>query len=326
MTVPELSVPVLSVVLVNYRTPVYVIECLATLLPELAGLDARVVIVDNCSGDGSAEDIAGWLQAYDPAGQVILVRSPSNAGFGGGNNTGIRVLKAEHYLLLNSDTLIRPGAIAALLETAKAFPEAGLVSPRLEWPDGTAQESCFLFHTPISEMIGAAQTGVIERIFGRYVVPMPVQTELAWPKWTSFACVLVRVEVFQKIGLLDDGYFMYFEDVEFCLRARRAGWQIVHNPRASVVHLRGGSSPVKERTRLKRRLPRYFYESRARFFYQAYGWWGLTAANLFWWGGRCVSKVRQLLGRSDKSAVERQWSDIWTNWLHPMKPYARPKS
>ncbi len=92
-------------------------------------------------------------------------------------------------------------------------------------------------------------------------------------------------------------YFMYFEDVEFCHRAGKAGWKIVHNPAAHIVHLRGGSSPVKKNTTQKKQLPRYFYESRARYFYQVYGWLGLTAANLLWWLGRTISKTRQYLGR-----------------------------
>ena len=229
-------------------------------------------------------------------------------------------------MLLNSDTLVRPKAIRILLETALHFPEAGLVSPRLEWPDGTGQESCFRFQTPFSELIGASQTGMVERLLRKYIIAMPVQTQVAWPQWTSFACVLIKAEVFKKIGLLDEGYFMYFEDVEFCHRARKAGYKIVHNPDARVVHLRGGSSPVKEQTRLKKRVPKYFYESRTRYFCQTYGWAGLTSANLLWWMGRLISRTRQSMGRSDKAAIEGQWLDIWTNWFNPLKSYTLPKS
>jgi len=227
---------------------------------------------------------------------------------------------------LNSDTLVRPGAIKTLLDTATKFPEAGLISPRLEWPDGNGQESCFRFHSPLAEMSYASQTGLIDRFLANYRVALPVQTKIAWPEWTSFACVLIKDEVFRQIGLLDEEYFMYYEDVEFCYRASKAGWSIVHNPEARVVHLRGGSSPVKKQTIMKKRVPRYFYESRARYFYQTYGWMGLTAANFLWWAGRMLSKTRQMMGRSDKSAIEGQWLDIWINWLSPLKPYTLPKS
>lgn len=315
----------LCVVIVNYKTPHFVIDCLGTLLPELEGLNAAVVIVDNNSGDDSCLRVGAWLADHDTERKVRLIPSARNSGFAGGNNTGIAAVRACHYLLLNSDTLVRPGAIRSILATAIRYPEAGLVSPRLEWPDGKGQESCFRFHSPFSELLGAAHTGMIDRLLRRYIVYLPVQEAVAWPEWTSFACVLIKDEVFQQVGLLDEGYFMYFEDVEFCHRAGQAGWRIVHDPDARVVHLRGGSSPVKEQTRLKKRVPRYYYESRTRFFYQAYGWWGLTAANLMWWLGRSVSKARQWLGRSDKTAVERQWLDIWTHWLDPMKPCTPPK-
>ncbi|MES9899570.1 MAG: glycosyltransferase family 2 protein [Sedimenticola sp.] len=323
---PNDTVTTLSVVIVNFRTPSFVIDCLVTLLPELDGIDARIVIVDNCSGDDSFDIINSWLMQYDTEQIVLLHQSDHNSGFAGGNNIGIKAQKANYYLLLNSDTLIRPNAIRMMIDTARDFPEAGLVSPRLEWPNAAGQESCFRYHTPVSELLGAAQTGLVDRLLGQYLVPLPVQSGIAWPEWTSFACVLINDELFQQIGLLDDGYFMYFEDVEFCYRAQKSGWRVVHNPEARVVHLRGGSSPVKEQVRLKKRVPRYFYESRTRFFYQAYGRLGLTAANLCWWLGRLLSKLRQLLGRTDKAAIAGQWLDIWTNWLRPSAPYIHPQS
>jgi hypothetical protein len=313
----------LSIVMVNFRTPKFVTDCLTTLLPDLSCIDARVVVVDNQSGDDSPEVIRSWLQLNDLEARVLFVQAPSNSGFASGNNIGISALKAKNYLLLNSDTLIRQGAISTLMATVDEFPDAGLFSPRLEWPDGAGQESCFRYHTPVSELIVAAQTGGIDKLLSRYLVPLPVQENIIRPQWTSFACVLIRDEVFQSVGLLDDGYFMYYEDVEFCHRAVRAGWQIVHNPKARVVHLRGGSSPVKEHSRLKKRLPKYFYESRTRFFYQAYGGLGLLMANLMWWAGRLVSFSRQMLGRPDKAAIEGQWLDIWTNWLRPLTPYTK---
>lgn len=318
--------PSLSCVIVNYRTPYLVVDCLASLLPELNGSDARVVVVDNHSDDDSPEVIQAWLNTNDAEGRVVFVQSSKNGGFASGNNIGIKAQNAQYYLLLNSDTLIRPGAIRAILDTAINFPEAGLISPRLEWPDGTGQESCFRYPSPLIEMSYASQTGLIDWLLAKYIVALPVQTQIARPQWTSFACVLIKDEVFKQIGLLDEGYFMYFEDVEFCHRASQAGWQIVHNPEARVVHLRGGSSSVKKQTKLKKRVPKYFYASRTRYYYQTYGWLGLTAANLLWWTGRTISKTRQLLGRSDKAAIEGQWLDIWTNWLNPLKPYPVPKS
>jgi len=316
----------LSIIIINYRTPKLLTDCLNTLLPELGNVDARIVIIDNHSGDESPVIINKWLTEHDTESKVLFIQSKTNAGFAAGNNLGIKTLDANYYLLLNSDTLVRKGAIQTILDTMKHHPKAGLISPRLEWPNGEGQESCFRFHKPLSEFMGAAQTGFIDRLLNRSIVALPVQLKIAHPEWTSFACVLIRCEVFQQIGLLDEGYFMYYEDAEFCHRVYKSGWQIVHNPDARVVHLRGGSSPVKRNTQLKKRLPSYYYESRARYFYQIYGFGGLTLANLFWWLGRLISKSRQIFGRCDKAVSEKKWLDIWTNWLHPLKSYTHPSN
>lgn len=316
----------LSIVIINYRTPKLLTDCLKTLLPDLKDIDARIVIVDNYSNDDSSLYIKKWITENDTESKVVFVQSNINAGFAAGNNIGIKALEANYYLLLNSDTLVRKGSIHTILDTVKLYPKAGLISPRLEWPDGEGQESCFRFHNPLSEFIRAAQTGFIDRLLNRFIVALPVQTQIINSEWTSFACVLVRSEVFQQIGMLDEGYFMYFEDAEFCHRAYKSGWKIVHNPDVRIVHLRGGSSPVKENAKLKKRLPLYYYESRARYFYQLYGWFGLTLANVFWSLGRVISKARQLLGRDDKAVSEKQWLDIWANWLHPLRIYTHPGS
>lgn len=307
----------MSIVIVNYRTPQYIIGCLETLLPELEGISARVVIVDNNSEDDSPAIIQDWLSKHDPNNYALIVRAGTNSGFSGGNNIGIKALKAHYYLLLNSDTLILEGAINMLLDTAKECPGAGLISPWLEGLDGVGQENCFHFHHPVSEFCSSAQTGLLNRLLKKYVVAMPVRSELENPEWTCFACVLIKDAVFGQVGLLDERYFMYFEDVEFCRRARNAGWDIVYQPESRVVHIKGGSSPVQENLVKKKRLPRYYYESRTLYFYNTYGWWGLTFANLLWEAGRLISKTRQLLGRSDKAAIENQWLDIWINWLTP---------
>lgn len=301
-----------------------VIDCLESLIPILEDKSISIHVIDNLSNDESPKTIQGWISKNQLNSIVKISCSPFNYGFSGGNNIGISNIDSEYYLLLNSDTLIREGAIDKLLKAAAEYKDVGLITPRLEWPDGSPQESCFRFHSPVSEFISSAQTGLITRLLSKYVVPITVSDQVSYPEWSSFACVMIRKEVFDDIGLMDDGYFMYFEDAEFCHRAQRAGWKVLNEPSARVVHLRGGSSPVKENTRLKKRLPRYYYESRTRYFYQVYGWLGLTLANLLWSAGRCISLVRQVLGRPDKAVSQWQWLDIWTNWLRPLKPYVHP--
>jgi GT2 family glycosyltransferase len=315
----------LTIVIINYKTPQLVIDCLGTLLPETAELNAKVVVVDNASKDNSCDIIQQWISEQACLYKVELIKSTDNTGFSGGNNTGIKAEKAEYYLLLNSDTLVRKGAISLLLEAAKEHDQAGLISPRLEWGNGVPQESCFRFHSPLSELISSANTGAITRLLRKFNVPHPVSNKPNFYDWTSFACVLIRAEVFDDIGLMDDGYFMYFEDVAFSHKALQAGWKVLNIPDAHVVHLRGGSSPVKSQAKQRKRLPRYYYESRTRFFYQIYGALGLLMANIFWTLGFCISLIRALLSSTFKTNVsECQWRDIWTNFMSPLKPYIHP--
>lgn len=313
----------LAVIIVNYRTADLAIQCLESLVPQLSAGERQAIVVDNCSGDGSAQILKDWIAANGAGNVVRLLEAERNAGFSAGNNVGIRAVEAEFYLLLNSDTIVRPQALLTLLETAAREPQAGLVSPRLEWPDGTPQQSCFRYPSPASEFIDAAQTRPVTALLKPFDVPMPVSDAAVHPQWTSFACVLLRRAVINDVGPMDDGFFMYFEDIEYCRRARKAGWDIVHDPAARVVHLRGGSSPVKKRTMERKRLPRYYYKSRTRYFYLAYGWAGLTLANLLWSLGRLVSRSREIIERKDPGVPDKQWLDIWTDWLPPRPSAAK---
>ncbi len=312
----------LSIVIVNYQTANLVTQCLDSLLHQLENREAQVVIVDNCSRDNSVNVLRNWITIHDVRKVIHLLEAHSNSGFSAGNNLGIRAVEADLYLLLNSDTILRPEAVAAMLRSARNHPEAGIISPRLEWPDGIPQQSCFRYVSPISEFIDAAQSGPITTLLNCFNVPLPVSNATVTPAWTSFACVLVRREVIDTVGLMDEGFFMYFEDLEYCRRARKAGWNIVHNPEARIVHLRGGTSPVKRMALDRKRLPRYYFASRTRYLYLAYGRLGLTLANVLWLLGRCLSRGREILERRRPGVSERQWLDIWTNWLDPGVPWS----
>jgi hypothetical protein len=316
----------LCVVVVNYCTPAMLTDCLETLVPQVRELGARVALVDNASPDDSVGQLRRWIRGNGVQDCVELIECSENGGFSAGNNIGIKSCDAKYYLLLNSDTLVRDGALELLVEAMSSEEDVGLVSPRLEWPDGGPQESCFRYHRPISELISSARTGFITRLLARHEVPMRVSNERVFPEWTSFACVMIRREVLERVGLLDDGFFMYFEDVELSFRARQGGWRILHEPAARVVHLRGGSSPVKSRAQLRKRLPRYFYESRTRYFYKLYGRIGLLAANSWWTFGWTISLFRSLLQKNYQSpACRSQWRDIWINFCTPTASYTHPQ-
>jgi len=315
----------LAIIIINYKTPRLVIDVLESLNNEIDKKSMQVIVVDNHSRDNSIILLNKWIHESDASTWVNLIDAPYNTGFSGGNNIGIDYGNAQYYLLLNSDTIMRSGAIQSLLDAANQNPEAGIVSPKLEWLDGKPQQSCFNMHTPVSEFLSAAKTGFFSKLFKKYVVAKPLEHTSSYSDWTSFACVMIRQEVFKQIGLMDEGFFMYFEDAEFCHRARKAGWKILNNPEAHVVHLRGGSSPVKKQTHLRKRLPLYYYESRSRYFYQIYGRSGLFMANILWCFGAAITRLRSLISSNYTPDIsEKQWQDIWTNFFNPLKKYTHP--
>ncbi|MCL4199101.1 MAG: glycosyltransferase family 2 protein [Phycisphaerales bacterium] len=309
----------ICVVILNYRTPGLVCECLNGLVEQIRQVvHGRIFVVDNGSGDGSAEAIdeqitdQGWCDAAE------LVRSSRNGGFSAGNNMGVKATDADAYLLLNSDTLVRPGAIERLLEELHAHPEAGLIGPRLEWPDGTPQNSTFNYPTPLTEFLRAAGTGVFDRLLPRHVTAIPVERTPAEVDWVSFAAALIRGSALRDIGLMDEGYFMYFEDIDYGRRARQAGWTVRYCPEARVVHLRGGSSPVKSLAADRKPLPEYWYASRARYYAKYYGRAGLWLANVCWLAGRCVSRCREILERRSPNLPQGQGRAIWRHGWKPL--------
>jgi GT2 family glycosyltransferase len=295
-----------AVVILNYRTPELSAACARSVLPNLGERDVCVV-VDNDSGDGSFEMLRTELSQLP----IQVIASGRNGGFAFGNNTGIHAADAEAYLLLNSDTVMREGAIERLYGFLRDHPRAGLVGPRLEWETGEVQVSGFRFHRPITELIAGSATGPIRRLLDRWDVPLPIADQPRQVEWLSFAAVMIRGEVIRAIGGLDEGYFMYYEDADYCRAARLAGFETWQEPAAAVVHLRGQSSPVKRLTAARRRLPRYYYAARSRYFRKNFGFGGWLGANLAWTAGRGVSWLRETFGAKERHTVEHQ---LWDNW------------
>lgn len=315
------TLPRLAVSIINFRTGSLTLTCVRSVLADFrtlpADIVAEIVVVDNRSDDGSAEEIEGWIAAQKPPVPVRLIRSATNSGFSGGHNQGIAAAPAAFHLVLNSDAILQPGFCRAMLDAAATAPDVGLFAPRIDHEDGTQQVSCFRFPSPWSELIRGAHSGPVTRLLGRWDVPMPMPPRDEEIGWASFACILLRYEMVGRIGPMDEGYFLYFEDTEYCWRARRAGWRIAYVGEARAVHYRGGSGPVKALAQARKRLPAYFYASRSRFFAQAYGRAGLIAANLLWHVGRGLALARGLLGKPVPGSSAREARDLWLNALDP---------
>jgi GT2 family glycosyltransferase len=274
-----------------------------------------VVVVDNASGDGSAERIGGAIGSRGWGGWATLVAAERNGGFAYGNNLGIRTAQAAghrpSYLhLLNPDTVVRPGALAALVEFMDGNPRVGIAGSRLEDPDGTPQPSAFRFPGVLSELDEGMRLGVVSHLLTRWQVALPVPEEACPVDWVAGASMIIRAEVVSDIGLLDERYFMYFEEVDFMRRARRAGWPCWYVPASRVVHLVGRASGVTDPKKTQHRRPDYWFESRRRYFVGNLGRLGAGLADLAFTAGHLTWRLRRLVQRKPRDAPERFLRDF----------------
>jgi GT2 family glycosyltransferase len=313
----------LLVVITAYRARDLTFDCLKSLEGEVAqNPGIKVGICDNGNEDDTADYLKQAISENNWQDWAYVLSVMPNRGFSGGNNVILNdALNSDsdydYFLLLNADTIVRPGAIRELVSSIESNDSIGIACPRLEWPDGEPQISCFRFNSPISEFLKSARTGPVTRLLNRWEVPIPVSEKPMEMGWGSFACALIRREVMQEIGVLDEGYFLYFDDVDYCRSARNAGWKVMYFPASRVVHLRGKTNPVKELTAKRLRRPDYWYRSRSWYLRKFYGSGGLFLANMLWYAGRAISLLRELIGNKEPHVCEAEWCDIWIGFLRP---------
>lgn len=299
----------LWIVIVNYRTADLAIDCLHSLVPQVGDLDGgRVVIADNASGDGSVEKIEAAIAVAQWSAWASVLPLARNGGFAYGNNAGIReALSAGAHcvMLLNPDTIVRNGAIRALVDFMDRHPRAGIAGSLLENADGGVDCSAHRIHSPLSELDSGARLGLLSRLLHHLVVSDRPRSEAHQCDWVSGASLIMRRAVLEDIGPMDERYFLYFEEVDFCCRAKRIGWEVWYVPQSRVMHLEGAATGI--RAAAKRR-PKYWYDSRRRFFVKHYGVSGLVLADFFWATGRATLLLRSVLRLGGgQSAHDPKW-------------------
>ncbi len=309
------------IVIVNYRTATVAIDCIASIASQIADIPAcRVVLVDNASADGSLERLSSVVAERGWHSWVTLVDGKRNGGFAFGNNCGIadalnRDPCVNYLLLLNPDTIVGRNAIGALIDFMDANDRAGIAGSLLANAEGGPECSAHNAPSPLGELESGARLGLLSRLLQRYVVTPPMRDCAHECDWVSGASMIVRRKVFEEIGGLDEGFFLYFEEVDFCSRARRTGWEIWFVPESRVIHFEGSATGIRQRDR---RRPAYWYDSRRRYFVKHFGVSGLILADLFWAVGRATLSLRRLVRpRSGGNTLDPQyfardllWGDI----------------
>ncbi len=305
----------LLVVVLNYRATDLTIDCLSSLDGRIQRVPgARVVVCENGTGHGAAEQLRAAIDANGWGSWADLVVSDANRGFTGGNNLVLRKALAsgdppEYALLLNSDAIVHDGALEALVEVMDAHPRAGIAGSQLLSSDGTVQASPFRFFSIASELDRGLRLGLVSRLLSRWAVVPPTPTRAAPVDWVSGASMILRRTMLDQVGLLDEGLFTYFDDVDLCLRARRAGWETWYVPESRVVHLEGGSSGVSPGQR--RRLPDYLLEARRQFFLRNYGRIFTALVDAAFLSGCALWRVRRRVQRKPDTDPEHMLRDAF---------------
>jgi N-acetylglucosaminyl-diphospho-decaprenol L-rhamnosyltransferase len=254
--------PNLSIVIVSWNVQNLLRRCLASLASAGDELSTEVIVVDSASADGSAD----MVEAEFPS--VRVLRQNENVGFSRGNNLGLAEAGGRFLLLLNPDTEVVRDALARMVHYLEEHPSVGALGPKLLYPDGRIQSSRRRFPTLATAFFESTwlQPLAPRSLLRRYYVLDRPDSAISQVDWVTGACLMVRREAYEAAGPLDEGYFMYSEEMEWQRRIQAAGWQIVYYPEAQVIHHEGKSS---EQVVAERHI--YFQRSKLRYFYHYHG-------------------------------------------------------
>ena len=267
-TVPDARA--VGIVIVSYRSARLTVDCLRSVALERlrSRLRIRCVVVDNASGD--AATVAEAIQTSEWGDWAEVITAPRNGGFAYGNNLGLAELqragRPDFVHLLNPDTVLHPGAIDALVDFFDQHPRAGIAGGIFENGDGSEWAIAFRFPSLLGEFEQGINLGLVSRLLAGSRVAMQMGAEPTAVDWVSGASMMMRGNLQKSIGTMDEGFFLYFEETEFCFRAKHAGFEVWYTPASRVTHIAGQSTKVTERNIAPRRLPTYWFESRRRYF------------------------------------------------------------
>ncbi len=242
----------ITIVIINWNTRELLRDCLRSIYETVRDVTFEIIVVDNASGDGSV----AMVREKFPA--VRIIENSENRGFSAANNQAFDSMRGRYALLLNTDTVLTAGAVRELFAFMEGNVEAAIAGGQLLNRDGSRQNSIANYPTLLSLLMNLP---LLEVLFpGRYPSKRYEHTEPLAVESVIGACMIVRREAMDEVGVLDEGYFFFFEETDWAYRMRSAGWKIYHVPSARIYHLQGMSIGRDVRSRI------LFYRSRYRFF------------------------------------------------------------
>jgi len=308
-----------SVIIVNYNSSKYVVKLLESLTPIIQSF-CSVIVVDNCSADDSVTVIKKYLDEGYPTSNIKFITSMVNGGFSYGNNLAIKDILSnanipDFIYLLNPDTdVTQLNCIETLVNFMLQHPEVGITGSRLLAEDHSVQCSAFRFPSIISEFASALRLSFIDSLIEKWrVVPKNIPNEASNVDWVAGASMLIRRDVIEDIGLMDEGYFLYFEETDFCLQARRKGWQCWYIPDSEVIHYVGQSTGVISGDKRRTSRPKYWFESRQRYFIKNHGFLYTVFADMAWGVGFAIWRLRRWIQQKPDSDPAGMLKDFWRN-------------
>jgi N-acetylglucosaminyl-diphospho-decaprenol L-rhamnosyltransferase len=301
-----------SIVVVNYNTAELLEQMFAALQTAGGHLNLQVIVVDNASCDNSVE----ILREGYPG--VELIENPRNVGFGRANNQALSRARGRYVLLLNTDAVVASDTLQKTVEFMDAHPRFGVLGVKLVGQDGALQPSCRYFPTPWNLFVVSNRLG--GWIGRRFFPGTRLVDDMSWDHasvrecdWVPGCYYLVRREVIERVGLFDQRYFLYYEEVDHCRAVQQAGWSVVYYPFTQVVHM-GGESAKSEGllTQSGRQIPPLQIESQLLYFRKHYGAWGVLAAVLLAMLGDVITACGSLLRRRDDARSAAAARHAWT--------------
>jgi GT2 family glycosyltransferase len=307
------------VVVVSYKTAELVTNLLHSLCTDNAkeserGVILRVLVVDNDSGD--AESLQKLVADSGWQDWVTILKAPKNGGFAYGNNLGFRhgfesAAKPDYFFLLNPDTEVRPGAVSALIDFLEQHPGAGIAASSCEDKNGVLWPYAFRYPGVASELDHALRLRIVSKLLIDHAVLKPMGQSPEQVDWFPGAAMMVRRQVIEDVGGMDEQYFLYYEETDFCRKVKQAGWSLWYVPQSRIMHIAGESTGVTGEKSRRRRLPAYWFESRRRYFVKNHGLAYATVADVLFLASHLLGQTKEVLkGRGDES-IPNFWADFF---------------
>ena len=292
----------IEIIILNFRVAEMMVNGLQALANQIEASTHKINIsvVDNASGDGSAEIIQQYIIDHQWH-FVSFIQRDSNDGFSIGNNQKIRQLvevnQCDYVWILNPDTLVLPTMLDKLISYLVEYP-IDIVGTRLEDRDGTVQNSSFNFPTPFGEFLSQLSIGIVSRLFSGFCVVKEQSDQVSVVDWVAGASIVIKLDVFKEIGLFDEGYFLYYEEVDFLLRAKKRGYNCWYLPFVRVIHHVGAATKISDnRKHHNNRRPKYWFDSRRRYFVKNLGFIRAILSDILWIAGHVLNRIRLIFGR-----------------------------